>query len=79
MVEKAAGVFDQIDAEGMEFGKEQGVIFSQISDEEQARFDEALAPVVTAWIEKYTAEGYDAQAMYDYTCDLVNQYAAIYG
>lgn len=78
MVEKASGVFDQIDAEGVEFGNEQGVIFSQISDEEQVRFDEALAPVVDQWIETYTAQGYDAQGMYDYVCGLVDKYAAMY-
>lgn len=78
MVEKASGLFDQIDAEGVAFGEENGVIFSQISDEEQVRFDEALAPVVDQWIETYSAQGYDAQGMYDYLCGLVNKYAEIY-
>ena len=78
MVEKASGLFDQIDAEGVEFGKEQGVVFSQISEEEQLRFDAALAPVVDQWIETHTAQGYDAQAMYDYVCELVDKYAALH-
>lgn len=78
MVEKASGLFDQIDAEGVQFGEEQGVVFSQISAEEQLRFDEALAPVVDQWIETYTAQGYDAQGMYDHTCDLIAKYAEIY-
>ena len=78
MVDEAAGLFDQIDQEGVVFGEEQGVKFSQISEEEQLRFDEALAPVVDKWIEEKTAQGYDAQAMYDYTKGLVEKYAAQY-
>ena len=79
MVDEAAGLFDSIDAEGKAFGEEHNVSFSVLSDEEQARWSEALQPVIEKWISEKTAAGLDAQGTYDHLVELVNKYAAIYG
>lgn len=79
MVEEAAGLFDEIDAEGKAFGEENGVIFQQMSEQEQARFSEALVPYVENWIAETAALGLDAQGTYDKLVETVDKYAAIYG
>lgn len=79
MVDKVAGLFDEIDIEGKEFGEENGVVFSELSDEEQARWSEALQPIVDDWIADTTALGYDGQQIYDDLVALVDKYAQTYG
>ena len=79
MVDKVAGLFDEIDVEGKEFGEESGIIFSTLSEEEQARWSEALAPIVDEWIADKTAMGYDAQTIYDELVALVDKYEETYG
>jgi TRAP-type C4-dicarboxylate transport system substrate-binding protein len=79
MVDKVAGVFDEIDVEGEAFGKEKGVVFSELTEAEQARWNQTLQPLIDKWLEEKTAMGLDAQGTYDGLVELVNKYAAIYG
>lgn len=67
------------EAAGIEFGKEQGVEFIELPEEDYARMDAAYEAYALSVIDELNAKGYDGQALYDLARGYMEQYEAEYG
>ncbi|MXN66649.1 C4-dicarboxylate ABC transporter [Stappia sp. GBMRC 2046] len=68
-------VMDEGDAPGMAIAEKSGNEIIKLPPEEVARWKEAAAPVVDAWIEDVSAKGYDGAAMVEDARAMIAKYA----
>ena len=64
-------IWEGADAFGMGLAVKAGNKHIQLSADEWAKFDEAVAPVAKRWIEEMKVQGIDGQALYDKAVELV--------
>ncbi|MGI9395823.1 MAG: TRAP transporter substrate-binding protein [Boseongicola sp.] len=62
---EVGNIWDGSEAGGIGVATKSGNQHIQLSDEEWAAFEEAVAPVVDRWIAEMTEKGIDGQAIYD--------------
>lgn len=67
---------DEQAASGVEFAREGGIEFVELSDEEEARWDERLDPIVNDWIEEMESQGLPGQEVVDRMLELRDEFAA---
>ncbi len=63
---KHANAWDESDKEGMAFFKEKGGTVITQSDEEAEKWQKAIQPVISAYIEKVSKKGVDGKAVVDF-------------
>ncbi len=66
-------IWDAADQTGIKIATDSGNSHIQLSDEEWAAFEEAVAPVVDRWIAEMKEKGIDGQALYDQAKKLVGE------
>lgn len=62
---KAAKVWNEVDVKGYEQGKKEGVEFLTLSEEEMARWEEAVQPVIDNKIESLSQSGFTEEEIKD--------------
>ncbi len=71
--EEIGKVWADADAFGIGIATKSGNAHIQLSDEEWAEFEAAVAPVVDRWVAEMAEKGIDGQALYDRAFKLVNE------
>lgn len=77
-MDQIAPMWDDLCAEGIKIGTEQGMEFYTISDEEMARWMECVTALQDEWVEETTANGYDAAAALELIKSTVEKYNNMY-
>ena len=67
-------IWDGSEAGGINVAVNSGNTHIQLSEQEWAKFEEAIAPVVTRWINEMQDQGIDGQAIYDRAVKLVDEF-----
>ena len=67
-------IWDGSEVGGITVAVNSGNTHIQLSEQEWAKFEEAIAPVVTRWINEMQDQGIDGQAIYDRAVKLVDEF-----
>lgn len=70
---EVGGIWDGAEAFGIGVATKAGNTHVQLSDEEWAKFETAIAPVVDRWVAEMTSKGIDGQALYDEAVRLISE------
>ena len=70
---KVGEIWDGAEAFGIKMATDSGNEHVQLSEEEWAAFETAVAPVVGRWIAEMNEKGIDGQALYDQAVELVSK------
>ncbi|MGI9395256.1 MAG: C4-dicarboxylate ABC transporter substrate-binding protein, partial [Boseongicola sp.] len=70
---EVGAVWDGAEAGGLKVATSSGNTHIQLSDDEWAAFESAVAPVVDRWISEMSEKGIDGQALYDQAKNLVSE------
>ena len=77
--ERYALMWNEIEFAGKAFGITKGMEYIELSDQEAARWQKAVEPVVTGWVKKMVARGYseaDAKGMVAFMRDRIKYWTA---
>lgn len=70
-------IYDRWAKEGLDTALEYGGKVYYLSEEEKARWVEAILPIRQAWVDKMTDKGFDAQKIQDRALELSAKYSAM--
>ena len=76
--EITAKAWEDSDKSGYKFAQNLGHVFIKLSDEESAKFKEAVKPVFDEYIKNANAKGVDGQAVFDAVREMVETYSKEY-
>ena len=76
--EITAKAWGDSDKSGYKFAENLGHVFIKLSDEESAKFKEAVKPVFDEYIKNANAKGVDGQAVFDAVREMVETYSKEY-
>ena len=76
--EITAKAWGDSDKSGYKFAQNMGHEFIKLSDEESAKFKEAVKPVFDEYVKNATAKGVDGQAVFDAVKEMVETYSKEY-
>jgi TRAP-type C4-dicarboxylate transport system substrate-binding protein len=78
-VERHGKLWDQIEIEGFEFGKEKNHTFIALTEKEKARWAEkVIKPLEDEYIQSMEAKGIPAKEVVDYKHKMIEKYSKIY-